>query len=61
MSEYIPYNLCLMILLKEKGHEIKYYVVLNKKNSIIMEKSRKNSCTGNSIQIHVRYFSWNTG
>ena len=58
MSEYIPYNLWLMVLLKEQGYEINDDVVFQENKSVIfMDKNGRNSCTVKSRHVNVRCFS----
>ena len=58
MSEYIPYNLWLVMLLNEQGYEIKDNVVFqDNKSAILMENNGIKSCTGNSRHINFRFFS----
>ena len=58
MSEYIPYNLWLMVLLKEQGYEINDDVVFQENKSVIfMDKNGRNSCTVKSRHVNVRFFS----
>ena len=57
VSEYIPYNIWLMMFLEEQGYGIKDNVIYqDNKSAILMEKNGRNSCTGNSRHINIRYF-----
>ena len=57
ISEYIPYNIWLMNFLGSQGYPIKHNVVYQDNQSAIrMETNGRNSCTGNSRHIDVRYF-----
>ena len=57
VSEYIPYNLWLMMFLQSQGYGIKNNVVYQDNQSTIrMLKNGRSSCTGNSRHINVRYF-----
>ena len=57
MSEYITYNIWLLNFLKSQGYEIWHNVIYQDNQSAIrMEKNGRNSCTGNSRHIDVRYF-----
>ena len=57
MSEYIPYNIWLVNFLSAQGYTIKHNVVYQDNQSAIrMENNGRNSCTGNSRHIHIRYF-----
>ena len=56
-SDYVPYNLWLLHFLSEQGYEIKDNVLYQDNQSTIrMLKNGRNSCTGNSRHIHIRYF-----
>ena len=57
VSEYLPYNIWLMNFLKEQGYGIKNNVLFQDNQSAIrMEVNGRNSCTGNSRHIDIRYF-----
>ena len=57
LSEYIPYNLWLLNFLAAQGYVLKSNQVYQDNQSAIkMEKNGRNSCTGNSRHIHIRYF-----
>ena len=54
---YIPYNLWLIHFLSEQGYEIKDNILYQDNQSTIsMLKNGRNSCTGNSRHIDIRYF-----
>ena len=56
-SEYIPYNLWLLLFLSAQGYEIKDNVLYqDNQSTILMLKNGRNSCTGNSRHINIRYF-----
>ena len=56
-SEYIPYNLWLTLFMSEQGYEIKDNVLYQDNRSMmLMLKNGRNSCTGNSRHIAIRYF-----
>ena len=56
-SEYIPYNLWLIQFMSAQGYEIKDNVLYqDNKSTILMLKNGRNSCTGNSRHIDIRYF-----
>ena len=58
VSEYLLYNLWLMIFLKGQGYGImKNIVYQDKQSTIRMEKNGRNSCTGNSRHINIIIFS----
>ena len=55
--KYIPYNIWLVMFLAVQGYEMKNNTVYQDNMSIIkMLKNGRNSCTGNSIHINVRFF-----
>ena len=57
VSEYIPYNLWLTMFLAEQCYEmINNTVYQDNQSAMRMEKNGRNSCTGNSRHINVRYF-----
>ena len=57
LSEYIPYNIWLVNFLKEQGYVMKHNVVYQDNQSAIrMARNGRNSCTGNSRHIDIRYF-----
>ena len=56
-SDYIPYNLWLTMFMSEQGYKIKDNILYqDNKSTILMLKNGRNSCTGNSRHINVRYF-----
>ena len=56
-SEYIPYNLWLLMFMSMQGYTIKNNVLYqDNQSTILMLKNGRNSCTGNSRHIHIRYF-----
>ena len=57
VAEYIPYNLWILMFLEEQGYGIKDNVIYqDNKSAILMEQNGRNSCTGNSRHINIRYF-----
>ena len=57
MAKYLPYNIWFMHFMEEQGYKLKDNVIFqDNKSAILMEKIGKNSCTGNSRHINVRYF-----
>ena len=57
VSDYIPYNIWLTNFMKEQGYVFdKNIVYQDNKSAILMEKNGRNSCTGNSRHIDIRYF-----
>ena len=57
VAEYIPYNLWILMFLKEQGYEIRDNIIYqDNKSAMLMEQNGRNSCTGNSRHINIRYF-----
>ena len=57
LSEYLPYTLWMGYFLEAQGYKIKKSTVFQDSTSALkMEKNGRNSCTGNSRHINVRYF-----
>ena len=57
VSEYLPYNIWLMMFMREQGYPVKDNVLYqDNKSTILMLKNGRNSCTGNSRHIDVRHF-----
>ena len=57
VSDYLPYNICLLMFMSVQGYEIKDNTMCQDKQSImIMLKNGRDSCTGNSQHVHIRYF-----
>ena len=57
VSEYIPYNVWYINFMEAQGYHIKYNILYQDNQSAIrMERNGRNSCTGNSRHIHIRYF-----
>ena len=56
-SEYLPYTIWFKHFMEEQGYKIKDNVLYqDNKSAILMEINGRNSCTGNSRHIHIRYF-----
>ena len=56
VSDYLPYNLWIRNFLKEQGYPLKENTVYQDNVSALkMEKNGRNSCTGKSRHIDVRY------
>ena len=56
-SEYIPYMLWLLIFISSQGYVIKDNVLYqDNQSTILMLKNGRNSCTGNSRHVDIRYF-----
>ena len=57
VSEYLPYHIWLVNFLIHQGYNIKNKVLFQDNESAIkMESNGRNSCTGNSRHIDIRYF-----
>lgn len=57
VSDYIPYNIWLMHFMKEQGYEMEINVLYQDNQSAMkMERNGRNSCTGNSRHVNIRYF-----
>ena len=57
VSEYLPYNVWLLLFLKAQGYDLMSNVLFQDNQSTIrIERNGRNSCTGNSRHIDVRYF-----
>ena len=57
MSDYVPYNLWFRNFMMAQGYEIKKNIVYQDNQSAMkMEINGRNSCTGNSRHIDIRYF-----
>ena len=57
LSDYMPYNIWFTNFMKEQGYEIEKNVVYQDNQSAMkMEINGRNSCTGNSRHIDIRYF-----
>ena len=57
LSEYLPYNIYIKNFMEEQGYVLKKNEVKQDNMSAIrMEKNGRNSCTGNSRHVHIRYF-----
>ena len=57
LAEYLPYNLWLLMFLREQGYEIANNAIFqDNKSAILIEKNGRNFCTRNSRHTDVRYF-----
>ena len=57
VSEYLPYNIWQINFYKEQGYDIlKNIVFQDNQSAIKMEINGRNSCTGNSRHIDIKYF-----
>ena len=56
-SEYCPYNIWQMMFMEQQGYPLYNNILFqDNKSTIKMHKNGRNSCTGNSRHIHIRYF-----
>ena len=56
-SKYLPYNIWFLHFMRAQGYEIRSNTIFqDNKSAIMMERNGRNSCTGNSRHINVRYF-----
>ena len=56
VSDYLPYNIFICLFMGAQGYDTKQTILFQVNHSAInMEKKRKNSCTGNSRHINIRY------
>ena len=57
LSEYLPYNIWTQMFMEEQGYSLRTNVIYQDNQSAIrMGRNGRNSCTGNSRHINVRYF-----
>ena len=57
VSDYLPYNIWLMMFMSAQGYEIVDNTLYqDNQSTILMLKYGRNSCTCNSRHIHIRYF-----
>ena len=57
VSEYLPYNIWLIMFIIAQGYIIKNNMLYqDNMSTILMLKNGRNSCTGNSRHINIRYF-----
>jgi hypothetical protein len=56
-SDYVPYSIHMAMFMKHQGYELKSNVLFQDNQSAIkMETNGRNSCTGNSRHVDIRYF-----
>ena len=56
-NEYLPYNIWYIMFLGAQGYRIKNNILFQDNESAIkMETNGRNSCTGNSRHIEIKYF-----
>ena len=57
IADYLPYIICFRYFLEAQGYKIEKNILYqDNKSAILMERNGRNSCTGNSRHINVRYF-----
>ena len=57
LAEYLPYNIWFLHYMRAQGYMIQSNTIYqDNKSAILMERNGRNSCTGNSRHINVRYF-----
>ena len=57
MREYLPYNIWLLMFLKEQGYNMMANTLFqDNQSSIKLEVNDRNLCTGRSRHIDIRYF-----
>ena len=57
LSEYLPYDIWMKNFLESQGYEVKENIIYQDNQSAMkMEKNGRNSCTGNSRHVSIRYF-----
>ena len=57
VSDYLPYNIWMTLFLKEQGMTIyKNILYQDNQSAMKMERNGRESCTGNSRHIDIRYF-----
>ena len=57
VSEYIPYNIWLLNFLGKQGYMVNSNILYQDNESAIrMERNGRNSCTGNSRHVDIRFF-----
>ena len=57
VSDYLPYNIWLLMFLEAQGYRIVDNVLYqDNQSTILMLKNGRNSCTGNSRHVNIKYF-----
>ena len=57
VSEYLPYHIWLINFLEHQGYKVKEKLLFQDNESTIrMEVNGRNSCTGNSRHVDIRFF-----
>ena len=56
-SDYMPYNIWLMYFMKHQGFDLEVNILFQDNQSAMkMERNGRNSCTGNTRHVNIRYF-----
>ena len=59
VSEYVPYNIWVMMFTKEQGYGIRDNIIYQDNQSTIkMLINGRNTCTDNSRHVNIRFFLW---
>ena len=57
VAEYLPYNIWFTNFMEEQGYKVTDNVIYqDNKSAILLKKNGRNSCTGNTRHINIRYF-----
>ena len=57
VSEYLPYHIWLLNFFKHQGYNVKKKLLFqDNESTICMEVNGRNSCTGNSRHVNIRFF-----
>ena len=57
VSEYLPYHIWLLNFLKHQGYNVKEKLLFqDNESTVCMEVNGRNSCTGNSRHVNIRFF-----
>ena len=57
VSEYLPYNIWSLMFMEQQGYEMTDNIIYqDNKSAILLERNGRNSCTGNSRHINIKYF-----
>ena len=57
VSDYLPYNLWMRMFMKEQGYDLSSNIIYqDNQSAMLMEQNGRNSCTGNSRHVDIRYF-----
>ena len=57
VSDYLPHCVWYRHFMEHQGYDLRNnFIYQDNQSAIRMEKNGRNSCTGNSRHIHIRYF-----